>query len=375
MKLPQALLPIGICLACLAAPVFAQNYSAVPNGYLSTEGESYGIYFGSRSSMRAQILNSDHKGQARVFAETSARLDGGRATSSFFARSWTSVTLTVGEGSYANASPTFATNLATNTKVAFSNKMTWPAVATTPSRPATWGTVVNFPFTSVWVYTGGQDLVLDFAFDGGTLANNVSWTGYNYYYLDGVYSTTSVGGSSVNFGTNNCLNSPHTSGPFCVPVFRTYAKNTGSATTSDKFEFYWWLYRYPANTATAFGLSFSGSQTGVNIGNPCNNYFLGTGPLVVLFGTTPSSNSGSFNYPSPRLYAPYDAQAVGIRIWTQAAWTHPTRNQFELTRGGYADIGKQPVPIAGTQWHWTTPSTGTSASFNQTYMPTLRLKH
>jgi hypothetical protein len=227
----------------------------------------------------------------------------------------------------------------------------------------------------VWIYTGIQDLVLDFTLAGGVLANNASWTGYRYYYLDGLLSSTSVGGGSVNMGTNNCKNTPHTSGPFCVPVFRSYAKNTGSTTTSDKFEFYWWLYRYPASTPTAFGLSVSGSTTGVNIGNPCNNFFLGNGPLVVMFATTPTSNSGSFNFPTPRLYAQYDAAAVGIRIYTQGAWSHPTRNQFELTRGGYTNIGKQPVPIPGTKWHWSTSATATSASINQTYMPLLRLKH
>lgn len=372
MKLPPALL---LTCVLLAAPAFAQTYSSLPSGYESTEAASYGLYFGSRNSMRAQILNSEHRGKVRVFTEVSARLDGGRAASQFVGRSWTSVTLTVGEGSFANASATFAQNLATNTKIAFNQAMAWPAPASTPTRPATWGAPVYFPFTSVWVYTGNQDVVLDWTFDGGTLGNNAAWTGYSYYYLDGLYASTSVGGSSVNYGTNNCLNTPHTSGPFCVPVFRSYAKATGNTTTDNKFEFYWWLYRYPASTPTAFGLSFSGSTTGLNIGNPCNNYFLGNGPLIVMFGTTPTSNAGSFNFPTPRLYAPYDAQAVGLRMYTQGAWNHPTRNQFELTRAGYADIQAQPTPIPGTTWHWASPSNVASAALNQTYLPVLRLKH
>lgn len=371
MKTLQVLL---IC-ACLAAPAFAQNYASVPSGYLTTESDRYSLHFGSRASMRAQILNSEHKGKVRVFTEASARLDGGRAASQFVGRSWTNVALTVAEGSYASASATFAQNLATNNKVVFSQKMAWPQPTSTTARPSAWGAPVQFPFSSVWIYTGSQDLVLDFTFNGGALGNNASWTSYSYYYLDGVLSSTSVGGGSVNYGTNNCINSPHTFGPFCVPVFRTYAKNTGNATTSDKFEFYWWLYRFPASTLTAFGLSLSGSTTGVNINNPCNNYYLGNGPLVLMFATTPSSNSGSFNFPSPRLYAQYDAAAVGLRIYTQAAWNHPTRKRFELTRAGYTDIGKQPVPIQGTKWHWATPATTTSATINQTYMPLFRLKY
>ncbi|MHC4514396.1 MAG: hypothetical protein ACYTGW_21620 [Planctomycetota bacterium] len=371
MRTSQALLT---CI-CLAAPLLAQNYSTIPAGHLATEGANYGLYFGSRSSMRAQILNSDHNGKVRVFTEASARLDGGRSASQFFARTWTNVTLTVGEGSYANASSNFAQNLAANTQTVFNQKMTWPAVTATTPRPSPWAAQVNFPFSAVWVYTGKQDLVLDFTFVGGVLANNAAWTTYRYYYLDGLLSQTSVGGSSVNMGTNNCTNPAHTSGPFCVPVFRTYAKNTGSATTSDKFEFYWWLYRYPASTPTAFGVSFSGSTGGVNIGNPCNNYYLGYGLLFVMFGTTPTSNTGSFMFPNPRLYAKYDAAAVGIRIYTQAAYTHPTRKRFELTRGGYMNVGKQPVPIPGTKWHWATSATATSASINQTYMPLLRVKH
>jgi hypothetical protein len=348
---------------CSTSVGVAQTYASVPSGLLNTESGSYSLYFGSRDSMRCQILNSDHVNNVRAFTEIAARLDGGRSSSSFPARSWSNVQLTMGEGSFASATTTFSQNLATNTKLVFNASMTWPATTGSSPSPSPWGTEVKFPFSSAWVYTG-------------TLANNAAWTGYSYYYLDGAYSSTSVGGSSVNMGTNNCLNTPHTSGPFCVPVFRTHAKNTGNPTKDDKFEFNWWLYRFPANTLTAFALSFSGSTTGVNIGNPCNNYFLGSGPLLVVFSMTPSSNSGSFMFPSPPLYAKYDVAAVGARIFTQAAYTEPTRNQFELTRAGYSDIGLQPVPIVGTNWLYATSATATTGgSINQSYIPVLRLAY
>ncbi|MCA8955408.1 MAG: hypothetical protein KDC87_05005 [Planctomycetes bacterium] len=370
-------LTTSLSLLSLATTAAAQSYATIPGGLLTAESSSYSLYFGSRDSMRAQIFNNEHNAQVRVFGEASFRLDGGRSGSSYFAgRTWSNVQLTVDEVAYASASPTFAANLSTNAKVVFNQQMSWPTYSGATNSPHTWATEVNMPFSSTWLYTGTQDIVLDFQFSGGTLANNAAWTGYSTYYLDGVYSTTSVGGGSVNVGTNNCLNSPHTSGPFCVPVLRTYAKNSGNPTTDDKFEFYWWLYRYPANTLTAFGVSLTGSKTGVDIGNPCNFYYLGPSIFVVLLGTTPATNSGSFNFPSQKLYTPYVPAAVGLTLYTQAAYTEPTRNQFELTRAGYADFLAQPIVLQGTQWTWAAPVTATSGgSLNQTYMPVVRMKY
>lgn len=366
----KASLPLA--LLSLALPLAAQNFASVPAGLLSTEGDSYTLYFGSRASMRAQILTGDHRGSVRNFSQVALRRDGGRTVSQAPGRSWSSVRLALAEGSVSSASRTYSANMVSNIKVVYSGSMSWPTPTTTASRPSSWGTEVNFPFSSNYLALGQADLVMDFTFDGGTLTNGSSWTGYSFYYIDGINAPSSVGGSSVNFGTNNCLNAGHTSGAFCVPVFRTYAKSAG-----DKFEFNWWLYRYPANTLTAFALNVgSGSRTGVNIGNPCNDFFLTPTPQFISLATTPASNTGSFMYPNPKLTAPYLAGAVGLKVYTQAAYTHPTRNRFELTRGGDAPILAQPTPYSNLAWTWGTSATATTGNTpSQSNLPITRLTY
>src|SRR5690606_20797659 len=122
--------------------------------------------------------------------------DGGRSSTQFPARNWTNVLMQVAEGSYANASTTFTANLTTNPKTVFNQAVSWTGITGTSPSPGVWGAPVRFPFSAPYIYTGSSDLVLDFTFTGGTLANAASWTGLNLYYIDGATSVTSVGGSS-----------------------------------------------------------------------------------------------------------------------------------------------------------------------------------
>ena len=74
--------------------------------------------------------------------------------------------------------------------------------------------------------------------------------------------------------------------------------------------------------------------------------------------------------PQPSLLSKYDARIIGAKIWTQAAYTHPTRNRFELTRGGVSTVQPQPTPVVGTKWTWAGSATASAGGApSATYMP------
>lgn len=376
IRLAVILLSTVLSGTVLSRPLRAQGQATLPAGFLTTEADAYSIDFGGWPSMRCQVFNSDHRGKTRSVKEVACRRDGGRDASVFhFAgRSWTNVTLTTAESDYAKASSTFSLNLSSNVKQVFSGSVTWPdhSVGKKTSTPHTWGTDVRFPFAAPWAYQGNLDMTLDFVFRGGILANNAVWTTTRKYFLDGVHAQTRAGGSSQNFGTNNCTSSPFTLAPFCTPVVHTYAAKTGNPNLDNKFEFAWWLYRYPPKTPIVLAVSLLGSTTGVNIANPCQNLFVSLGPTFMHVAVTPSTNASSMFFPRPGLVNKYDARAIGAKIWTQAAYTHPTRNRFELTRGGVSTIQPQPAPVVGTRWTWAGSATAAvGGAPNATYMPLL----
>ena len=174
------------------------------------------------------------------------------------------------------------------------------------------------------------------------------------------------------YGTNNCLNAPHLSAPFCVPVMRTYAVNTGDPGTSNRFTFQWWFHGFPPSTPTALALSFAGTKAGVNIGNPCQNYHIG--PSIVMFAVTPRDNSRSWFAPNPPLKETYSPTSVGMNVWTQAGYSHPTRNRLELTRPGMTTILAQPKPPLNAAWtHAPSAASTTGSRISAEHLPLLRL--
>lgn len=368
-----------LCVAlAFGSTISGQNFASMPTGYVSTEAPNASIYFGSRDAMRCQVFTNLFRGNAGSVKELAGRLDGARAATNFhFAgRTWSSVKLTVAEASYANATTTFTQNLQANVKSVFSGSMTWPDRTTggPTSKPHTWATDVKFPFGSPWLYSGNRDITLDFAFSGGTLANSAVWTTSRFYYLDGVHIPIRTGGGSTHFGTHNCPNAPYSEAPFCVPLIHSYSANTGNPRTANKFEFSWWMHRFPPSTFTILAVSLLGSTPGVNIGNACQNFHVNLGGSFLLPTTTPSSNASSFFAPRPPLTNTYSPVAVGVKVWTQAAYTHPTRNRLELTRAGSTTIQAQPPPLPGTKWTWAAPATSsTGGAIGAEYLPVFRL--
>ena len=107
-------------------------------------------------------------------------------------RTWTNVTLKMSETNKYNVmSRTYASNITSTQTTVYSSKHDFPSHAGVPLlKPDVWGGLsgkLRFPFQRAWVYTGKNEILLDFTFLGGKLANGYTlWTGSRWdgYPLD-----------------------------------------------------------------------------------------------------------------------------------------------------------------------------------------------
>ena len=117
------------------------------------------------------------------------------------------MTLHIAECDISKATIIFNRHPTTPPARVFSGVIAWPSLRGLPgTSPAPWGGIngrLVFPFQQPWVYSGTTDMMLDYDFDGGLLANNGFWpTHYRReYVLDGfgIVSNTSHG-SETRFG-------------------------------------------------------------------------------------------------------------------------------------------------------------------------------
>ena len=145
--------------------------------------------------------------------------------------------------------------------------------------------------------------------------------------------------------------------------------------TPRKIAFNWRLQQFPNSAQVVCGLTITNSTTGVEIGNPCNKLYLGT-PHLLMATATQTAFPYAIEFPVQRLWANYDKAAVGVSLITQAGYTQPQRNRFELSRAGYSYFPHQPQTIPGTKWMWASSSTAKSGSeIDGTSMPVLRLAY
>jgi hypothetical protein len=118
----------------------------------------------------------------------------------------------------------------------------------------------------------------------------------------------------------------------------------------------------------AFGVN--GDPVGVDIGNHCQRFYLGGGPLIIRSMVTPSNNTIPFLGGGAQI--PYKQEFVGLEVWCQAGFVDNWRN-FYLTMGGYASIAARPLAAFDSVFIWS-PSAG-SPTGSHAWVPALRLTY
>ncbi|MHC4854424.1 MAG: hypothetical protein ACYTF5_20680 [Planctomycetota bacterium] len=398
-------LPTVAVLAC--APLLAQQDKTVssPPGFENAKGQphsrAWGYYLGENSNQRFQAADGQFRKQVMAIKEISYRLDGGRTynanvTSAGVGRSWTNVTLHMSECDYSKMTSTFTANPLTTPQKVFDAKMTWQTFVGTAPDPTPWGNKGHkFPFTSTWVYTGIKDILMEYVFQGGTLANNAAWTGTTStrYYLDGVYATTFNLGGQLEYpcGDPTCSQAasyPKTTPPNCMDsahpastnaarndIQGIFAYNADKPTTTlkNKISLNWRSFYTAPGAPVIKALGFAGNTVGLNIGAMCNKLYLDMTQPFLLFPDTASATVSYAPSGFTSLNTPFQPVLGGVSLWFQCAWDDSKTKFFSLTTATQRTIPTSLPPVAGPRQALRTSSltatTGSGPSTSWAYNP------
>ena len=331
-------LTVTALILVLGVPVLAQGTTTSPAGFLTTAGNSYGYYLGRYSDGRYQVADGELRGKSLAMTRIDFRLDPNRSygTTTGMGRTWSRVTLDMCDTDVAEMTNIWEDNiLSTQTRV-FDGPMTWATASTRPiSTP--WGHVA-FPFKAMWVYTGKNDMLAEYGFSRGTLANSARWVGSHssLYYLDNVLNRDSVTGSGSYMPTasSTCNDSAisSTSGAYTYGYATTFHVNYTTYTYKDKLRLYWYSY-YTAPSKPvihAFGLG-AGNRAGIDIGAQCHRLYLDASKPFVLTTRMTAESTNSFSGAN-QVIIPWESVWQGRTFHVQGAWMDSATNRFSLTR-------------------------------------------
>ncbi|MHC4078288.1 MAG: hypothetical protein ACYST0_07575 [Planctomycetota bacterium] len=365
-KLTVTGLVLVLGVPVLGVPVLAQGTTTSPAGYLTTAGSSYSYYLGRYSNGRYQMADGELKGKTLAMTRFDFRLDNrSYGTTTGMGRSWTRVTLDMAETDVADMTNAWDDNILTTPTRVFDSKMTWTTVTGRPSSTP-WGHV-SFPFTKTWVYTGKNDMLAEYLFYGGTLANSGRWTGGNnsYYYLDSIPNQDAISGSGTYMPTssNNCNDSAlsSTTGAYTYGYATAFHVNYTTHTYRDKLRLYWYsYYTAPAKSVIhAFGVG-RGNTAGIDIGARCHRLYLDATLPFVLTTRRAASTTSAYSGANQGII-PWENRWQGQTFHVQGAWADSSTGLFSLTRGRSFVVPSYPTQTLQkrTLFHYTpTASSG-----------------
>jgi hypothetical protein len=268
------------------------------------------------------------------------------------------VHLTLADGDLARFSTTFANNLLTPPTRVFLGSVNWPAF-TSQGQPGAFGGAageLDFPFAQPWTYGGTSDIVLDFDFNGGALANQGAWGNATSigYGLDGEFPSTLWyhTAQSTSFGTA-CRDSSQTADAgvsLNVIVFDS---------TPMRLSVLGWVqdqvmisaHHHHIGTDPHGSSSYQPSihligLAGLFAGQPIPGIACARLHLDLNGPTFQFIPSDRTQPPSPTLRLPVDRRLIGLRLWYQAAWPDSVTGALRLTNGATVTIPDQPRPYA-----------------------------
>jgi hypothetical protein len=335
---------------CTGASVFAQTGFAAPAFTNKEEGTYACNWLGRHPSMRHQVYEGDFRNKGFSIKEIAVRLDTrDHGPNDTEGRSWTQVTLQMAACDFAKITPAFNTNAIGGFTVVFRRKMDWPSQTGLPApyNPTIWGDrsgKLRFPFANPWLHTGKLDLLTDFRFEGGLLANAVAWGAVSQfeYYLDADAMTTHSHQAVQMWvpRVNKCVD------PANPPVLTgTIGANLGMSAFvfGDGFsdpnrrgmmDIGFMSVNVAPNAWVINAIGVAGNVKGVDVGALCNRLHLDLSkPYVPLFLKTTQKRGVGI---SPNIWGRVKWQNAfgGLEIWGQAAWSDSKTGGFSLSQAG-----------------------------------------
>jgi hypothetical protein len=332
-----------VLVFALCTPSLAQSYVSSPPSLLNVEGPTFASKFGAYSNSRYMLFDGELRNSAIGIKEVAVRDDYYPYTKrNGMGRRWTDVTLAVSLCDTGNLSSIFANNATSTPTRVFSGSVTWGTNTGHPGTlPAQW--TKSFPFSTTWAYNGKKDISLDFDFNGGTMANNASWSTkeMHEFFLDAYPTFTRAEGVQVFHGnggrTGGCLDGNSTLGGLNFLHCIGYGANYHVPAYRNKFQLYTFSYYTAPRAPVANIVNFKGSAAGITFPSVvCNKLHLDPTKFLMI-GISNANGPGAWSgyfYPtktSEGLIA-YNSAYVGLSMWAQGYWIDSTKNAIRLTR-------------------------------------------
>ena len=343
------LLSAAACLSAQGAPLYS------PPDLASREGRSMSFHPGAFAIARYQFLDGDHIGKTGTLKEIAFRLnDEAYTVSTGMGHRWSNVTIDLADGDFLKFDRTLQTNLLSTPTLVFSSTVAWPTVAGKPtSRPAQWGgatAAYRFPFKTGWLYSGTKDLVSDWVFTGGTLANNTNFTSQVPYRFDswlvdinrGVSATSSaLPAQALNNNspgvTGRCNDSAWGStvnGSYVDSRGTVYEPYYTSAAWRNKVVLQSASYYTAPSAPVIHAWGITAHTTGVDIGTGCYKLHLPQVLFMQTMMTLPKnlSSSGLGGWAPYLVFDWVPAVMSGLKVYTQGAWADTATGRLNVTR-------------------------------------------
>jgi len=335
--------PAGAVLA-LCAAALCQGSLTTPPGGLTKEGPHEAYAFGWFANARYQQVDGMHTGNGQqTMVEIAFRLDSRAHTAeTAMGRTWTRVSLDISEtGSYETMGSVWSNNVTTTPNRVFDQKWTWPSITGKPLlEPDVWGGAtgqLRFPFTTPWVYTGKNEILMDYRFRGGTLANSSTWDFLRtaYYYLDSevVALYQSEGGiESLPEAPTPCADSGFTYPGYNAATYGysyAYGANNNEATLRNTVLVNHYSYYTAPNQPVLQAIGVGGSSNGVAIGARCNPLYVDLGKPAALLNMMATGNNGYSGLVTWSM--PWQQGFNSVRIYIQSAWADSKTRALSLS--------------------------------------------
>lgn len=369
--------------ACLVTTsLWAQGTIVSPPSLAAVEGDNAGYAFFYYSNMRQQHAEGELRGMKLSLSEVAWRYDyRNHVASTTGGRTWTQVTLNLSDTDWTKMVSTWTKNEYSTPVEVFNSKFAVPPKTGTPFfQPDNFGGSLAVPFKSPYAYSGNQDLLLDWLFLGGTLDNNVTWSGgtARSYYLDSdnpentnnpnVPHCLSYVSKQTRYPTSStCRDSAHsTSFARTDATINVYGITYSDVNKRDRAEFSMYSYYHAPNARYITAIGFAGIPNGINIGAQCNLLYINLNFPWIALGRTATAAGHS---PTPHFTAvvPWQQGMRNVPIWVQTVWADSVTNAFSLSTAMHVVMpADKPKPrrIASLYHYVPTNTTGSGPYLN-----------
>lgn len=375
---------LATSLLVLCANLVGQTSSSPP-GFLTKEGQSAAYIFGEYPQPRIMMFDGEMRNRVIVMKEVGFRYDD--RDYKYYngaARSWTNISLDVSYCDYTKLDTVFTNNPTSTPSRVFSASMSWPGILGFPANKPAKFDKIKFPFSSIWVYNGAEDICLDWDFVGGTLANNRTWsnTRYETYYLDAPLAGTEGTGKYTKYGTG-CIDSSHGTNPATTWVYTKVYNNNFAATSSyrNKYRVYTQTRYTAKGKPVIVALTIGGVKAGISFpGINCEKVYLNltTSPLVLVPLVAGTGSDARVYMPRPGFLFPYSKGLEGLAFWAQSVWDDSVTGQLKVSQAEESLLPPMPPDYKRQTIFQTDPSskayqaTGFAKALESTHNPVIR---